>query len=148
MYLAAVRRADDIIGIAPLTLHNDEASFMGDTNVCDYQDFILVPGKSDEFFITLLDNLKQAGIKQLNLEAVRPDSTVQTALIHVAETKGYRLSCKKLDLSYEMELPDSWDDHLLLLKGKQRHEIRRKLRRLDEAGNVSYRIVEDPAGVR
>ena len=148
MHLAAVRQADDIIGIAPLMLNNDEASFMGDTNVCDYQDFILVPGKSDEFFNTLLDDLKQAGIKQLNLEAVRPDSTVQTALIHVAETKGYQLSCKKLDLSYEMELPDSWDDHLLLLKGKQRHEIRRKLRRLEEAGKVSYRIVEDPAGVK
>ncbi len=148
MHLAAVRQSEDIIGIAPLMLQNGEAFFMGDTNVCDYQDFILAPGKSDEFFNALLDDLNQRGIKQLILEAVRPDSTVQTALINVAETKGYQVSCKKLDISYEMELPETWDDYLLLLKGKQRHEIRRKLRRLDEAGNVSYRIVEDPAGVR
>jgi CelD/BcsL family acetyltransferase involved in cellulose biosynthesis len=148
MHLAAVRRAHDIIGIAPLMLQDGEAFFMGDTNVCDYQDFILAPGKSDEFFNTLLDDLKQAGIKRLNLEAVRPDSTVQTALINVAETRGYQVSCKKLDISYEMELPESWDDYLLLLKGKQRHEIRRKLRRLDEAGNFSYRIVDDPAGAK
>lgn len=148
MHLAAVRRAHDIIGIAPLILQDGEAFFMGDTDVCDYQDFILAPGKSDEFFNALLDDLKQAGIKRLNLEAVRPDSTVQTALINVAETRGYQVSCKKLDISYEMELPESWDDYLLLLKGKQRHEIRRKLRRLDEAGNVSYRIIDDPDGIK
>ena len=148
MHLAAVRQSEDIVGIAPLMLQNGEAFFMGDTNVCDYQDFILAPGKSDEFFNALLDDLNHRGIKQLNLEAVRPDSTVQTDLINVAETKGYQVSCKKLDISYEMELPETWNDYLLLLKGKQRHEIRRKLRRLDEAGNVSYRIVEDSAAVR
>ncbi len=148
MHLTAVRQAEDIIGIAPLMLQNGEASFMGDTNVCDYQDFIVVPGKSDEFFNALLDDLNHRGIKQLNLEAVRPDSTVQTALIDVAEARGCQVSCKKLDISYELELPETWDDYLLLLKGKQRHEIRRKLRRLDEAGNVKYRIVENPARVK
>ena len=148
MHLSAVRHKEDIIGIAPLMLQNGEAFFMGDTHVCDYQDFILAPGKSDEFFNALLDDLKHAGIKRLNLEAVRPDSTVQTVLINVAEKKGYQVSCKRLDISYEMELPETWDDYLLLLKGKQRHEIRRKLRRLEEAGNVSYRTVGDPAGVK
>ncbi len=148
MHLATVRQAEDIIGIAPLMLLDGEASFMGDTDVCDYQDFIVVPGKSDEFFNALLDDLNNRGVKQLNLEAVRPDSTVQTALMNVAEARRCEVSCKKLDISYELELPDTWDDYLMLLKGKQRHEIRRKLRRLDEAGNFSYRIVEDPAGVR
>ena len=121
---------------------------MGDTRVCDYQDFIVAPGRSDEFFRVLLDDLKHKGVKQLDLGAVRPDSTVQTALINVAEARGCQVSCKKLDISYELELPQTWDEYLLQLKGKQRHEIRRKRRRLEEAGNVSYRIVEDPAGVK
>ena len=148
MHLATVRQAEDIIGIAPLMLQDGEASFMGDTDVCDYHDFIVVPGKSDEFFCALLDDLNSRGVKQLNLEAVRPDSTVKTALMDVAKAKGCEVSCKKLDFSYELQLPDTWDEYLLLLKGKQRHEIRRKLRRLDEAGIVSYRIVDDPAGVK
>jgi CelD/BcsL family acetyltransferase involved in cellulose biosynthesis len=42
-----------------------------------------------------------------------------------------------------MKLPSSWEDYLQQLKGKQRHEIRRKLRRLHEAGQVTYRIVAD-----
>jgi CelD/BcsL family acetyltransferase involved in cellulose biosynthesis len=147
MHLTAVRQVEEIIGIAPLMLKNGEALFMGDTNVCDYQDFIVAPGKSEAFFNALLDDLNHRGIKQLNLEAVRPDSTVQTDLINVAEARGCQVSCKKLDISYELELPGSWDEYLLLLKGKQRHEIRRKLRRLEEAGDIRYRVVEDPDGI-
>ena len=46
-----------------------------------------------------------------------------------------------------MELPSTWDEYLAILTGKQRHEVRRKLRRLWEAGNVEYNIVEDSAAV-
>jgi CelD/BcsL family acetyltransferase involved in cellulose biosynthesis len=148
MHIAAVRQAEEIIGVAPLMLKNETAFFMGDTDVCDYQDFIVAPGRSDEFFNVLLDDLNHRSITHLNLGAVRPDSSVQTALINVAEARGCQVSCNKLDISYELELPETWDDYLLQLKGKQRHEIRRKLRRLEEAGTISYRVVVDPAGVK
>jgi CelD/BcsL family acetyltransferase involved in cellulose biosynthesis len=47
-----------------------------------------------------------------------------------------------------MALPFSWEAFLERLTGKQRHEIRRKLRRLDAAGQVKYRFVEDVNTVR
>ena len=147
MHLVSVRQAQEILGIAPLMLKNEEAYFMGDTNVCDYQDFIVCPGKSDEFFNALLDHFQQMNIRQLKLGAVRPDSMVQTSLIKVVETRGCQVSCEKVDISYEFDLPQTWEDYLMLLKGKQRHEIRRKLRRLEEAGTIRYRIVDDPAAV-
>ena len=34
-----------------------------------------------------------------------------------------------------------------MLTGKQRHEVRRKLRRLQKAGNINYHFVEDSAAV-
>jgi CelD/BcsL family acetyltransferase involved in cellulose biosynthesis len=148
MHLAAVRQAGAILGIAPLMQKRETAFFMGDVSVCDYQDFIVAPGKSDEFFNTLLDELSQGGIRELNLAAVRPDSTVQTALVNVAEARGCRVFVNELDISYEFELPQTWNDYLMQLKGKQRHEIRRKLRRLQGAGKISYRIVEDTAAVK
>jgi CelD/BcsL family acetyltransferase involved in cellulose biosynthesis len=148
MHLAAVRQAEEILGIAPLMLKNETAFFMGDTDVCDYQDFVVRPARSEEFFNAVLDDLKQRGIQQLNLGAVRPDSTVQTTLVNVAAARGCQVSCNKLDISYEMELPETWDEYLMQLKGKQRHEVRRKLRRLEEAGKISYRMVQDPAGVK
>jgi CelD/BcsL family acetyltransferase involved in cellulose biosynthesis len=46
-----------------------------------------------------------------------------------------------------MSLPSSWEEYLQGLSGKERHEIRRKLRRLEAAGKVKLRCIENPAQV-
>jgi CelD/BcsL family acetyltransferase involved in cellulose biosynthesis len=46
--------------------------------------------------------------------------------------------------SYEIKLPGTWEAYLKMLGGKQRHEIRRKLRRLNEAGHIEYRVIHRP----
>jgi CelD/BcsL family acetyltransferase involved in cellulose biosynthesis len=40
-----------------------------------------------------------------------------------------------------MELPATWTAYLDILSGKERHEIRRKLRRLERAGSVTLRVL-------
>ena len=42
----------------------------------------------------------------------------------------------------ELELPSTWDAFLKGLTGKERHEIKRKLRRLNEAAHIHFRVVE------
>lgn len=148
MYLGAVRQAQEIIGIAPLLLENETASFMGDTDVCDYQDFIIAPGRSNDFFNVLLDDLSGKNITGLNLKTVRPDSATIRVLADIAAKRGCEVICKQTDVSFELDLPATWDEYLLLLKGKQRHEIRRKQRRLQEAENISYRVVEEVKEVK
>ena len=39
-------------------------------------------------------------------------------------------------------MPATWDEYLGMLKGKQRHEIKRKFRRLHEATDINFRVVE------
>ena len=141
--LCAVRYEDDVIGIAPLLLKNDTASFIGDIDVCDYQDFIVSPQRGREFYSVLLSDLSQKGIEQLDLKALRPDSTTMLELVDVAEQQGYDISCKKLDVSLELDLPATWDEYLMKLNGKQRHEIRRKLRRSQDAGKITYRVIDN-----
>ncbi|MGD8765005.1 MAG: GNAT family N-acetyltransferase [Desulfobacteraceae bacterium] len=148
IYLCAVRHAQDLIGLAPLRIIGQSAAFIGSTNVCDYQDFIVAPGKSDVFFSVLLDNLSQQGITRLDLKPLRPESMVLTKLTKVAKAKGCNVVCHPMDVALELDLPATWDEYMLMLKGKQRHEVRRKLRRLAEAGNIRYRVVEDVRDVR
>jgi len=143
LYLGVVRQRGVIIGIAPLLLKGAEASFIGSTNVCDYMDFIIVPGKELDFFHILLDDLRGRGIRRLDLELLRPDSTVLTHLRDIAQREKYGVSCEEEDVSLEMELPRTWEGYLGTLTQKQRHEVRRKLRRLREAGKVSYRVIEE-----
>jgi CelD/BcsL family acetyltransferase involved in cellulose biosynthesis len=140
-YLLAVRRDESVIGIAPLIILNGKASFIGSTNVCDYVDFIITPGMEFQFFNTLLDDLKNTGITELDLGHLRPDSTVLTYLLEIAREGGYEIDTRQEDISIEMDLPSTWDEYLNRLDKKQRHEIRRKLRRLEEADR-DYRYYE------
>jgi len=148
LYLAAVRQQSDIVGIAPLQLKEGKAFFVGSADVCDYMDFVVVPGREEDFFNVLLDDLKKKGIKTLDLRSLRPDSTVVSSLVGMARKRGYEVSCQQADVSVELDLPPAWDDYLGILTTKQRHEVRRKLRRLGEMGGVDYRVVEDRAVVR
>jgi len=143
LYLCAVRQGGTITGIAPLLLRGTEAFFIGSADVCDYLDFVVVPGREVDFFNILLDDLRRRGITRLDLRPLRPNSTVLAYLIDIAREHKYEVSWKVEDVSLELNLPSSWHEYLRTLTQKQRHEVRRKLRRLWEAGDVNYHMIED-----
>jgi len=147
LYLCAVRQREKIIGIAPLLVKEKTASIVGSAEVCDYLDFVVAPEMERDFFGVLLDDLRQKGINRLDLRPLRPDSTVLTDLVGIAKERKYDIRCQLEDVSLELELPSTWDEYLATLTAKQRHEVRRKLRRLSEAGKVDYHFVMDSAAV-
>ena len=137
LYLAAVKQGDTLVGVAPLLVQGQDASFIGNADVCDYLDFVVAAGSEEDFFATLLDNLKQKGISRLDLHSLRPDSTAVTHLVGVAQARGYEVSCQQENVSFDLDLPSTWDEYLGSLSTKQRHEVRRKLRKLYQAGDVN-----------
>jgi CelD/BcsL family acetyltransferase involved in cellulose biosynthesis len=141
--ILSVRYQEAVIGLAPLQVKGDSASLIGGTNVCDHLDFIVTAGREGVFFDALLDHLGQLGIKHLELGLLRPDSTVLSNLVKVAEKRGCEVSTSAEDISLEQELPATWEDYLSMMNGKQRHEVKRKLRRLYEAGDINFRVIED-----
>jgi len=143
--ILSVRYQEDVIGLAPLQVKGDSAALIGGTNVCDHLDFIAAAGREGVFFDALLDHLDQQGIKRLELGLLRPDSTVLSNLVNVAEKRGCEVSTSAEDISLEQELPATWEDYLSMMTGKQRHEVKRKLRRLYEAGDINFRVIEDAA---
>ena len=135
------------MGIAPLQVKEGTASFIGSADVCDYLDFVVTPGMEADFFNVLLDDLRGNGIKRLDLESLRPDSAALMHLTSVARRRGYAIVCEAEDVSLELALPATWDEYLAMLTTKQRHEVRRKLRRLSEVARVSYRFIQDGASL-
>jgi CelD/BcsL family acetyltransferase involved in cellulose biosynthesis len=142
MFIRTVRDGDKIIGIAPLMVKDGVACLIGGIDVCDYLDFIITPGMEQDFFNVLLDNLKESGTNRLDLKHVRPDSTVLTSLAALARSRRYEVTSTKEDVSLEMDLPLAFEEYLEALTTKQRHEVRRKLRRLSEEGRIEYRFVD------
>lgn len=131
-----------LIGIAPLRIQEKTARFIGGENVCDYQDMIVTSNHQHEFFEAILIHLKKKGVRFLQLGMLRPDSILLTQLPNLAKQMGYAVVCNQVAFSYEIILPHTWESYLYMLNGKQRHEIRRKLRRLNEAGHVQFRVLE------
>ena len=143
LFLRAVRQNDTIIGIVPLMQNESTVSFVGSVNVCDYLDFIVAPGKENVFFTLLLDYLQQKDITTLDLKALRPDSITLTTLIPMCKERGYKITFEEEGVSLELDLPSTWEDYLSMLDKKQRHEVKRKLRRLFELDNVEYRYIDN-----
>jgi CelD/BcsL family acetyltransferase involved in cellulose biosynthesis len=147
-YLCAVRHKDELMGIAPFMVEGKTARLMGDPDVCDCLDVIVARGREKAFFQNLIRHLKQHGIAHLDLGALRADSSVMRYMVSVARDLNCEVACKAEDVSMEMELPSTWDGFLDQLTGKERHELRRKLRRLNEAARINFRAIENPAEVR
>jgi CelD/BcsL family acetyltransferase involved in cellulose biosynthesis len=143
LYICCVRQGDKVLGIAPLKIRQDVASMIGSTDVCDYQDFVWAPGFEEEFCSSILQNLSQKGLKSLVLESLRPDSRIATKFVPLAKERGLQTDCQPFDVSLDMELPANFEDYLSSLDGKQRHEIRRKLRNINSLGEVQYRVIAE-----
>jgi CelD/BcsL family acetyltransferase involved in cellulose biosynthesis len=146
--LLSVSQGSELIGVAPLMVNGRTAQLMGSPDVCDCLDVIVSPGKEQLFCRALLDHLRAQGISTLELGPVRPDSTVYTHFIGAAKTFSREVICTAEDVVIELPLPATWDAFLNMLAAKERHEIRRKLRRLEEAGRVDYHAAEDITAVR
>jgi CelD/BcsL family acetyltransferase involved in cellulose biosynthesis len=143
-YLCSAKCGNELLGIAPLLLQGQGVTFMGSPDVCDYLDCIVAPGRGEEFFQLLVQHLKNQRVSFMDLGPVRGDSTVLSCLIPLAESAGWDFSVEQEDVSLELDLPTTWEDFLLGLTAKERHEIRRKLRRLEEGtSEVRLRIVEE-----
>jgi CelD/BcsL family acetyltransferase involved in cellulose biosynthesis len=143
LYLRSVRQEDRITGIAPLQIKQGIASIIGSVSVCDYQDFVLAPGNERFFYNAILDDLLEREVNGLHLETIRPDSTIANYLLPLARERGYPVEYQKVDVSADIRLPSNWDEYLALLDSKQRHEIKRKMRNLQDIGETSYLTIAD-----
>ncbi len=141
--MRTLREESRVVGFAPLVVKGGTACFVGDADVCDYLDFVVAPGHERDLFERLLDDLSADGVTRLDLGPVRPDSVVCTHLKDIAHSRGHQVLCRQADVSLELDLPATWHEYLSLLRNRQRHEVRRKLRRLRAAGEVRHRCIEE-----
>ena len=131
------------LGIAPLMIEGTTARIIGSADLCDSGDLIVAPNQERLLFRGLCNFLESHGIHRLVLEPVRPDSTVFSIARSLESEERWRCTITPVSHSLEMELPGSWQDYLDRLSSKQRHEVRRKLRRLYESGDVVMNEIGD-----
>lgn len=134
-------------GIAPLYVEitsdaKKQLSFIGCVNVSDYLDVIVAKESSDAVYQSLEDFLRaQNGFEELYWCSL-PEYSQTRAFLKDSFPQAQE---KLQDVAPSIELPSSWEEYLTQLERKQRHELKRKLRRLEELDHQFELITEEYA---
>jgi CelD/BcsL family acetyltransferase involved in cellulose biosynthesis len=144
--IVTAREGERLAGIAPLLIDGGKAEFVGHYSICDYMDVAVEPGYEPEFWSAVLRRLADDGITDLDLRGLLETSPTPDAVAAAAPGAGYVVERFDEAISPCCPLPPSWEDYLGVLSKKDRHEMRRKLRRLDTAGgDVQFRVITESA---
>jgi CelD/BcsL family acetyltransferase involved in cellulose biosynthesis len=131
-----------VTGVVPLLIDGAKATFVGHHSICDYMDAAIEPGCERDVWHAVLQQLADGAITELDLRGLLESSPTLAAIEAAAPAAGYNVQREDEAISPNCELPASWDDYLNRLSKKDRHEMRRKMRRLDSAGgDVQFRII-------
>ncbi|MGB8253225.1 MAG: GNAT family N-acetyltransferase [Anaerolineaceae bacterium] len=133
---------EHLIGIAPLFSTNEKGRapalwFIGSIEVSDYLDILVRPEDTLRFCEGLLRYLAtdQATLwAKLDLCNILDDSPSLPAFSTAAREIGWQVHEETLQHSPYIPLQGDFDAYLASIDKKQRHEIRRKLRRLESSG--------------
>jgi CelD/BcsL family acetyltransferase involved in cellulose biosynthesis len=112
--------------------------------VADYLDLIAAQGREQDVYAALIDYLmwpEAPAWDVLSLCNIHQDSPTLSILPALAETQGWTVSIATEDVCPVAQLPPSWDEYLLTLNKKHRHELRRKLRRAEAERALLWYIV-------
>ena len=149
LVLVSANENDQLIGIAPLFSadYDGQRALMlaGSIEISDYLDLIVREGDLSRFLSGLLDFLLSSAPD--NWSALDwyniPDSSPSLAALQAeAEKRGWTHHQEVYRPTPRIPLNGSFEDYLSRIDKKQRHEIRRKMRRAAESDkNVQFNIV-------
>lgn len=131
--ILSVREGEEVIGIASLMLSDGKLTFTGDKELFDYFDFLVPKNNEARFYETLFDHIMDMDWQSIDLPSLPQDSPTLDYMPRLARERGLEVKVEQEETTPVAYLPDSWDEYLAGLRKKDRHELRRKLRRLEAA---------------
>jgi CelD/BcsL family acetyltransferase involved in cellulose biosynthesis len=162
--VVSAREQGRLIGVAPFfSAKNREGDpallLLGSIEISDYLDVIVRPNDLEVFIPGLLDFLDHSGPAGLSVSAPEAESKPWLALDlqnipeasptlpilkTEAEKRGWNFTLEQTYHAPSIPLPGDYETYLSGIDKKQRHEIRRKMRRIGDSGSdVRWYIVTD-----
>lgn len=118
-------------------------SLLGSLDVWDYRDFIVLAGKEKEFLEKFTNFFCKGPWHILEFRGLSEFSPTFKNLPNIMQSKDLFISREIEEISLYIDLPASWEEFLTNLKAKERHELRRKIRRLHREEEFSVEIFRE-----
>ena len=144
-------RSDDgrLQGLAPLMRSQDTADtvrleFIGDLDLCDYFDLLIAPHRQADVVPAIADYLASQANEDVDicLNNLSSDSPTPALLQDGLAQQGLLVETDTIETCPTIVLPADWNAYLATLRGKDRHELRRKIRRAENAAELAYTVTD------
>lgn len=137
---------ESLIGIAPFMIKNKTLQFIASPEVSDYCDFITKKEKRREFYECLLNYLKMnySRMQRIELINVNQSSPTLSFLPQLAEGQGFSATCREIEVAPVLTLPTSYEGYLDQMDKRNRHELRRKLKRVESLDKIRTLQITEP----
>ena len=153
--LVTAHENGQLIGIAPLFVAEYDGRqallLVGSIEISDYLDLIVREADLQHFLTGLIDFLSSSlpeAWSAVDWYNIPDDSPTLAALKAEAERRGWTHHEEVYRPTPRIPLNGSFDDYLAGIDKKQRHEIRRKMRRAAESElNVKFVIIDQSADI-
>ncbi len=146
--LIAVRDGDELLGIIPWLMTQPPAvptlRWIGCVEVSDYLDGVIVAGREMEVWETAIETLTGPSAPpwvRIDLCSIPDASPTLQILPALARRRGWSVETEVQDVCPTVFLPSTWEEYLASLDRKDRHELRRKLRRAGALEGLHWYIV-------
>jgi CelD/BcsL family acetyltransferase involved in cellulose biosynthesis len=124
-----------LVGIAPWFIEQPDrvVRTIGCEEVTDYLDVLAAPATCAAFYVALADFLvaHSADYSRIDLCNILVGTPTLDAMPRLLTERGFAVEIKQEDVSPFIPLPEDFEGYLDQLDKKQRHELRRKMRRAE-----------------
>ena len=134
---------DPPVGIAALARDADGTLRFAGGELTDEQDVVAPPGEERSVASAAARWIVSETPPRVRLEFVPEDAPTLEAMAAVLAEGGYRAARSRLITSPRLGLPHDFETFVQSLGKKERHELRRKIRRLESATKATFRWATD-----
>jgi CelD/BcsL family acetyltransferase involved in cellulose biosynthesis len=113
---------------------------LGASDVYDYRDLVLSGGREEEILGVLARFLAEGPWTDLELSGISEFSTTLKIFPSLLRSCNFQVTEAVEEVALYLNLPRTWEEFVGGLESKDRHELRRKMRRLEK--EVSFEFSE------
>ncbi|MCY3646909.1 MAG: GNAT family N-acetyltransferase [Chloroflexi bacterium] len=136
-----------LMGVIPLDVGGAEPRFLGDPDLSDHSGALIAPGQEAGAAAALIEWLMEDLSPGFEAWGLPEAGRLRPALLAAAARYGWTASEEPEAVTPTVELPETWEAYVAALPKKYRHELRRKLRNLERAGDVAFESATAPGEV-